>query len=68
MTARDTREPWWSFGSPVPQPGASSLHASSLDALHAEFGDANYVAAPTLRRMVSASRLGRKTGSGFYQY
>ena len=39
-----------------------------LDALHAEFGDANYVAAPTLRRTVSASRLGRKTGSGFYQY
>ena len=39
-----------------------------LDALHAEFGDANYVAAPTLRRMVSAGRLGRKTRSGFYQY
>jgi 3-hydroxybutyryl-CoA dehydrogenase len=39
-----------------------------LDTLHAEFGDANYVPATTLRRMVSAGRLGRKTGSGFRQY
>jgi 3-hydroxybutyryl-CoA dehydrogenase len=39
-----------------------------LDALQAEFGDANFVAAPTLRRMVSANRLGRKTGRGFYCY
>jgi 3-hydroxybutyryl-CoA dehydrogenase len=39
-----------------------------LDTLHAEFGDANYVPAPTLRRMVSAGRLGRKTGSGFHHY
>ena len=39
-----------------------------LETLHAEFGDANYVPAPTLRRMVSAGRLGRKTGSGFHQY
>ncbi len=30
-----------------------------LDALHAEFGDPNYVAAPTLRRMVAAWRMGR---------
>jgi 3-hydroxybutyryl-CoA dehydrogenase len=39
-----------------------------LDTLHAEFGDANYAPATTLRRMVSAGRLGRKTGSGFHQY
>jgi 3-hydroxybutyryl-CoA dehydrogenase len=39
-----------------------------LDTLHAEFGDANYVPAPTLRRMVGAGRLGRKTGSGFHRY
>jgi 3-hydroxybutyryl-CoA dehydrogenase len=39
-----------------------------LDALHAEFGDTNYTAAPTLRRMASAGRLGRKSGHGFYRY
>src|SRR6478736_6674597 len=41
---------------------------SILDALYAEFCDPNYAAAPLLRRMVSAERLGRKTGSGFYDY
>jgi len=39
-----------------------------LDALHAEFGDPNYLAVPTLRRMVAAGRLGRKTKRGFYSY
>ncbi len=39
-----------------------------LEALHAEFGDPNYVVAPTLRRMVAAGRLGRKTKAGFYDY
>ena len=39
-----------------------------LDALHAEFGDANYLAVPTLRRMVAAGQLGRKSGRGFYSY
>jgi 3-hydroxybutyryl-CoA dehydrogenase len=39
-----------------------------LDALHAEFGDPNYVTAPTLRRMVAAGRLGRKSEHGFYRY
>lgn len=39
-----------------------------LDALHAEFGDGNYVAVPTLRRMVAAGHLGRKSGRGFYNY
>lgn len=36
-----------------------------LDALHAERRDAATVAAPTLRRLVAAGRLGRKTGWGF---
>jgi 3-hydroxybutyryl-CoA dehydrogenase len=39
-----------------------------LDALYDEYGEANYKPVPLLRRMVSAGRLGRKTGAGFYQY
>jgi len=39
-----------------------------LEALYAEFKDPNYAPAPLLRRMVSAERLGRKTGAGFYEY
>jgi 3-hydroxybutyryl-CoA dehydrogenase len=39
-----------------------------LEALFAEFQDPNYAPAPLLRRMVSAERLGRKTGEGFYEY
>jgi 3-hydroxybutyryl-CoA dehydrogenase len=39
-----------------------------LEALYAEFKDPNYAPAPVLRRMVSAERLGRKTGVGFYDY
>ena len=41
---------------------------SILDALYTEFKDPNYAPAPLLRRMVSAERLGRKTGTGFYDY
>jgi 3-hydroxybutyryl-CoA dehydrogenase len=39
-----------------------------LEALYEEFKDPNYAAAPILRRMASAERLGRKTGVGFYEY
>lgn len=39
-----------------------------LDALHAERRDAATVAAPTLRRLVAAGRLGRKSGQGFRTY
>jgi 3-hydroxybutyryl-CoA dehydrogenase len=39
-----------------------------LDALYTEFRDPNYAATPTLRRMVAAGRLGRKTKAGFYTY
>jgi 3-hydroxybutyryl-CoA dehydrogenase len=39
-----------------------------LDALYDEFRDPNYAAMPLLRRMVSAGQLGRKSGSGFYDY
>jgi 3-hydroxybutyryl-CoA dehydrogenase len=39
-----------------------------LDALYEEFKDPNYAAVPLLRRMVSAGRLGRKSGAGFHDY
>jgi 3-hydroxybutyryl-CoA dehydrogenase len=39
-----------------------------LDALYDEFRDPNYAAVPTLRRMVAAGQLGRKTARGFYCY
>ena len=41
---------------------------SILDALYDEFRDPNYAALPLLRRMVSAGKLGRKSGTGFYSY
>ncbi|MEO7556121.1 MAG: 3-hydroxybutyryl-CoA dehydrogenase [Acidimicrobiales bacterium] len=39
-----------------------------LDALYEEFRDPNYAAVPRLRRMVAAGQLGRKSGTGFYDY
>ncbi len=39
-----------------------------LDALHAERRDSATVAAPALRRLVAAGRLGRKSGQGFRSY
>jgi 3-hydroxybutyryl-CoA dehydrogenase len=41
---------------------------SILDALYQEFADPNYAPVPRLRRMVTAERLGRKSGQGFYDY
>ena len=39
-----------------------------LDALYDEFRDPNYAAVPTLRRMVAAGQLGRKSKKGFFDY
>lgn len=39
-----------------------------LEALHEAFGDANYAPVPLLRQMVRDGNLGRKSGSGFYDY
>lgn len=39
-----------------------------LEALHAEFGDPNFVPATSLKRKVTAGQLGRKTGRGFHDY
>jgi 3-hydroxybutyryl-CoA dehydrogenase len=41
---------------------------SILDALYDEFRDPHYAAMPLLRRMVAAGQLGRKSGSGFFDY
>ena len=41
---------------------------SILEALHAEYGEARFAPAALLKRMVSAGRLGRKSGWGFYNY
>jgi 3-hydroxybutyryl-CoA dehydrogenase len=42
--------------------------AAIADAMFDEYRDQSYAAPPLLRRMVTAGRLGRKTGAGFYAY
>ena len=40
----------------------------TAESLYAEYAERFYAPPPLLRRMVAAGRLGRKTGSGFYEY
>lgn len=42
--------------------------AAIADAMFEEYRDPTYAAPPLLRRMVTAGRLGRKSGAGFYAY
>jgi len=39
-----------------------------MDTFHREFKDSKFRAAPLLRQMVRAGRLGRKSGKGFFDY
>jgi 3-hydroxybutyryl-CoA dehydrogenase len=39
-----------------------------LDALSGEYREERYRAAPMLRRLVAAGRLGRASGEGFFAY
>ena len=46
----------------------NDVNLSIMETLHIETGDPKYRAHPLLRKMVRANRLGRKTGSGFFEY
>ena len=39
-----------------------------MNVYFAEYADSKYRPCPLLRRYVAAGRLGRKSGSGFYEY
>jgi len=46
----------------------NDVNLSIMETLHNETGDPKYRAHPLLRKMVRANKLGRKSGSGFYDY
>lgn len=46
----------------------NDVNLSIMETLYSETGDPKYRAHPLLRKLVRANRLGRKTGSGFFEY
>ncbi|HZP90022.1 MAG TPA: 3-hydroxyacyl-CoA dehydrogenase family protein, partial [Actinomycetota bacterium] len=44
----------------------TAMHVANV--LYEEFKEPSYAPPPLLKRMVTAGRLGRKTGRGFYEY
>ena len=61
---------WWGGGKGVMarSPEVERDDPKVRGSLYQEYGEHRYAAPPLLKRMVEAGMLGRKTGTGFYEY